>query len=131
MSLFEDPKMDYYREWDRQYDARMEQAEDARMLAYEKKAPPIPPAKENASAPHREAPTSSKQKGTPSLDNPPPPSLRDMPPEKGLRRKEHEPDILVFHFPDGERALSAVKKAVRDNHALSYASKRLEDGTYC
>jgi len=37
MSLFEDPKMDYYREWDRQYDEQMAQAEDARMLAYEKK----------------------------------------------------------------------------------------------
>jgi len=37
MSLFEDPKMDYYREWDRQYDEQLAQAEDARMLAYEKK----------------------------------------------------------------------------------------------
>jgi DNA polymerase-4 len=37
MSLFEDPKMEYYREWDRQYDERRARAEDARLLAYERK----------------------------------------------------------------------------------------------
>ena len=37
MSLFEDPKLEYYREWDRQYDERKAKAEDARMLAYERK----------------------------------------------------------------------------------------------
>ena len=37
MSLFEDPKMEYYREWDRQYDEEKAKAEDARMLAYERK----------------------------------------------------------------------------------------------
>ena len=37
MSLFEDPKMEYYREWDRRYDEKRSQAEDARMLAYERK----------------------------------------------------------------------------------------------
>ena len=42
MSLFEDPKMDYYREWDRQYDAARAQAEDARLLAYERKNPADP-----------------------------------------------------------------------------------------
>ena len=39
MSLFEDPKMEYYREWDRQYDEQRARSEDARMLAYERKAP--------------------------------------------------------------------------------------------
>ena len=42
MSLFEDPNMDYYREWDRQYDLERAQAEDARLLAYEHKAPAEP-----------------------------------------------------------------------------------------
>ncbi len=42
MSLFEDPKLEYYRKWDRQYDeekakAKKAKAEDARMLAYERK----------------------------------------------------------------------------------------------
>ena len=37
MSLFEDPKMEYYREWDRQYDEDKAKAEDARLLAYERK----------------------------------------------------------------------------------------------
>ena len=37
MSLFEDPKLEYYREWDRQYDERKAKAEDARMLAYERR----------------------------------------------------------------------------------------------
>ena len=38
MSLFEDPKMDYYRQWDRQYDADRAQSEEARLLAYEHNA---------------------------------------------------------------------------------------------
>ena len=37
MSLFEDPKMAYYREWDRQFDEQKAKEEDARMLAYERK----------------------------------------------------------------------------------------------
>ncbi len=37
MSLFEDPKLEYYREWDRRYDEQRAQAEDSRMLAYERK----------------------------------------------------------------------------------------------
>ena len=36
MSLFEDPKLEYYREWDRQYDEKKAKEEDARMLAYER-----------------------------------------------------------------------------------------------
>ncbi len=39
MSLFEDPRMEYYREWDRKYDEKRAKAEDARMLAYERKSP--------------------------------------------------------------------------------------------
>jgi DNA polymerase-4 len=37
MSLFEDPKMDYYREWDRAYDEQAALNEDARLRAYERK----------------------------------------------------------------------------------------------
>ena len=37
MSLFEDPKMGYYREWDRQFDEERARYEDAKMLAYERK----------------------------------------------------------------------------------------------
>ena len=37
MSLFEDPKLEYYREWNRQYDEERARNEDARMLAYERK----------------------------------------------------------------------------------------------
>ena len=40
MSLFEDPKMEYYREWDRQFDQDRAQYEDAKMLAYERKPAP-------------------------------------------------------------------------------------------
>ncbi|MBQ9449787.1 MAG: DNA polymerase IV [Bacteroidales bacterium] len=36
MSLFEDPKLGFYREWDRKYDAQRE--EDARLQAYERKS---------------------------------------------------------------------------------------------
>ena len=38
MSLFEDPKMEYYREWDRQFDEERSRYEDAKMLAYERKS---------------------------------------------------------------------------------------------
>ena len=37
MSLFEEPDMEYYREWDRRYDEKMKGNEDAKMLAYERK----------------------------------------------------------------------------------------------
>lgn len=37
MSLFEDPQMEYYREWDRKYDEDKSGNEDARLLAYERK----------------------------------------------------------------------------------------------
>ena len=40
MSLFEDPKMEYYREWDRQFDEDRARYEDAKMLAYERKKKP-------------------------------------------------------------------------------------------
>ena len=40
LSLFEDPNLSYYREWDRQYDEQKALAEDARMLAYERKRNP-------------------------------------------------------------------------------------------
>ena len=41
MSLFEDPKMEYYREWDRQFDEDRARYEDAKMLAYERKPAPV------------------------------------------------------------------------------------------
>ena len=36
MSLFEDPKMEYYREWDRKYDKEKSENEDPKVLAYER-----------------------------------------------------------------------------------------------
>jgi DNA polymerase-4 len=38
MSLFEDPRMEYYREWDRAYDEQAALHEDARLRAYERKS---------------------------------------------------------------------------------------------
>ena len=37
LTLFEDPQIEYYREWDRLYDEEKSQAEDARMLAFGRK----------------------------------------------------------------------------------------------
>ena len=37
MSLFEDPNMEYYREWDRKYDVQKSSDEDPKMLAYERR----------------------------------------------------------------------------------------------
>mgnify|MGYP004680250683 FL=1 len=36
MSLFEDPQIEYYRRWDREYDEKQAKNEDARILAYDK-----------------------------------------------------------------------------------------------
>ena len=36
MSLFEDPRTEYYREWDRRYDELQAMNEDPKMLAYER-----------------------------------------------------------------------------------------------
>jgi len=36
MSLFEDPRTEYYREWDRKYDEQQAMNEDPKMLAYER-----------------------------------------------------------------------------------------------
>ncbi|MBQ3765814.1 MAG: DNA polymerase IV [Bacteroidales bacterium] len=93
MSLFEDPKMEYYREWDRQYDAARAQSEDARLLAYERKSTPEAPA---------DAPS-------PSADTGP----------------------LIFRYPDGEKALAAVKRAVRRDPSLRFHRVTLPDGTDC
>ena len=80
LSLFEDPKMAYYREWDRLYDEEKARAEDARMLAYERKT---------------------------------------------------RPDALIFTYPDGEQALVAAKKAVKDHPSYRFHSKQLKDGSPC
>ena len=84
MSLFEDPRMEYYREWDRQFDEERSRYEDAKMLAYERKAGKTP--KDNA---------------------------------------------LVFTYPDGEAALCAAKKAVREHPAYRFHRRQLPDGTSC
>ncbi|MBR1782064.1 MAG: DNA polymerase IV [Bacteroidales bacterium] len=80
MSLFEDPKLEYYREWDRQYDEEKAKAEDARMLAYERK------------------------------------------------KKD---DALVFTYDDGEKALSAAKKAIKGHPDYRFQRSTLPDGTDC
>ena len=115
MSLFEDPKMEYYREWDRQYDEEKAKAEDARMLAYERKKQEI------ASAP----PVA------------PPPTV--APPERqransggySVKRSAPKDDALVFRYPNGEAALSAAKKAVKGNPAYRFRRHILDDGTDC
>ena len=40
-------------------------------------------------------------------------------------------DALVFHYPDGEQALAAAKKAVRGHPSCRFHRQRLEDGTDC
>ena len=118
MSLFEDPKMDYYREWDRQYDAERARAEDARLLAYERKpapggpaAPPAPQSTEPTYVVLREvtAPSTPAEATSTSTDTGP----------------------LVFRYPDGEKALAAVKRAVRSDPSLRFHRVRLPDGTDC
>ena len=39
LMLFEDPKLSFYREWDRKYDEQRARSEDVKFLAYERKSP--------------------------------------------------------------------------------------------
>ena len=112
MSLFEDPKLEYYREWDRQYDEQRAQAEDARMLAYERKVtqvetPPLP-----AEAPSVR--TSRQYSGAYSV-----------------RKSMPKDDALVFSYDSGEKALAAAKKAIKGHPAYRFHRATLPDGTDC
>ena len=94
LSLFEDPKMEYYREWDRLYDEEQARAEDARLLAYERKPAPVP------SAPSAPKPV-----------------------------KAPKDDALVFTYADGEQALAAAKRAVREHPSYRLVSRTQQDGS--
>ena len=115
MSLFEDPKMEYYREWDRQFDEDRARYEDAKMLAYERKV------------------TKPEQ----VEERPPLPTV--PPPERYSKRnsgantvnKQPKDDALVFTYPDGETALSAAKKAIKGHPTYRFHRQNLPDGTSC
>ena len=128
MSLFEDPKLEYYREWDRQYDEEKAQAEDARMLAYERETTDFTPVAV-AATPSFQAPA-----GNPS------PAPTTAPPELFVRRnsgastvtpKAPKDDALVFTYENGEKALSAAKKAIKGHSDYRFHRTRLPDGTNC
>lgn len=107
MSLFEDPKMEYYREWDRQFDEQRSNYEDAKMLAYERKV---------------------TQPEPPVAQTPPPVA----PPSQYSRRPVMpKDDALVFTYPNGEAALSAAKKAIKGHPAYRFQRHQMEDGTDC
>lgn len=110
MSLFEDPKMEYYREWDRQYDGQMATREDARMLAYERGNRDVPP------------PPAS----TPGPSAVPP--KQPHPQRNGTARKDDAPD---FCYDSGEKALAAAKKAIKGHPDFRYQSSATEDGRLC
>ena len=112
MSLFEDPKLEYYREWDRQYDEQRAQAEDARMLAYERKVTPI------------ETPP-------PPTDAPPARARRQYSGASPVRRSMPKDDALVFTYDSGEKALAAAKKAIKGHPAYRFHRATLPDGTDC
>ena len=119
MSLFEDPKMEYYREWDRQYDEQMALKEDARTLAYENahgsqnniETPPPPTVPPPATPPRR-----SRFDGSPSMHS---------------SSRKREPEVLLFRYSTGEEALLAAKKRVKSDHTLRFHRARLDDGTDC
>ena len=106
MSLFEDPKMEYYREWDRQFDEDRARQEDARMLAYERKVT------EPSSFP---ATTGNlRHSGASSVS-----------------WRQPKDDALVFTYESGEKALAAAKKAIKGNLAYRFHRATLPDGTDC
>ena len=112
MSLFEDPKLEYYREWDRQYDEQRAQAEDARMLAYERKVAPV------------ETPP-------PPTEAPPARARRQYSGASPVRRSMPKDDALVFTYDSGEKALAAAKKAIKGHPAYRFHRVTLPDGTDC
>ena len=112
MSLFEDPKLEYYREWDRQYDEQRAQAEDARMLAYERKVTPV------------ETPP-------PPTEAPPARARRQYSGASPVRRSMPKDDALVFTYNSGEKALAAAKKAIKGHPAYRFHRATLPDGTDC
>ena len=109
LSLFEDPSMEYYREWDRQYDEQMAAREDARMLAYERNATPSSPTQGGTMPAQRD---------------------RTVRPSSSQNSKK-EPNILTFSYPDGESALKAAKKAIKGKPTYRYHRNILPDGTDC
>lgn len=112
MSLFEDPKLEYYREWDRQYDEQRAQAEDARMLAYERKITQV------------ETPP-------PPTESPPVRTSRQYSGANSFRRPAPKDDALVFTYDSGEKALAAAKKAIKGHPAYRFHRATLPDGTDC
>lgn len=98
MSLFEDPKMEYYREWDRQYDEQRALAEDARLLAYERK--------------HNQ--TASTEIQTASTVSP-----------VSSSATASTNDPLIFRHPDGESALAAAKKAIKEHPTYRFQRRKI------
>lgn len=107
MSLFEDPKMEYYREWDRQFDEQRANYEDARMLAYERKVAEPASALQPAAHPRQNSGASS------------------------VRRFAPKDDALIFTYPNGEAALAAAKKAIKGHPSYRFQRHQMEDGTDC
>ena len=119
MSLFEDPKLEYYREWDRQYDEEKAKAEDARMLAYERKPEP-------ASFP---VPTGNLT--PPPTVEPPRYYPRQNSGAGSVTPRMPKDDALMFSYDNGEKALSAAKKAIKGNPGYRFHRTTLPDGTDC
>ena len=115
MSLFEDPKMEYYRKWDRQFDEDRARYEDAKMLAYERKVTKLEPDEERPPLPTvPQAERYSKRNSGANTVN-----------------KQPKDDALVFAYPDGETALSAAKKAIKGHPTYRFHRQNLPDGTSC
>lgn len=108
MSLFEDPQIEYYREWDRRYDEEKAQNEDTRMLAYEK------------SSIARKQAAAAKKNIMPAKDNSAP-----------SKQSEKAPEVLEFHYSDGESALKAAKSTVRSCKTLFLSSSLTTSGLPC
>lgn len=127
MTLFEDPKLDYYREWDRQYDEQRAKAEDARMLAYERKVTePVAP------APAIQRDTQmlrSAQHDRGSIQHDRRDAGNTRPGQQS--RNATKDDALLFRYPSGEAALLAAKKAIKGNPAYRFHRHALPDGTDC
>ena len=108
MTLFEDPKMEYYREWDRRYDEACARKEDARMLAYERK---------------------TTEPSTPALATHPPSPPTNARKQDQANRRASMDNALKFSYDSGEKALAAAKKAIKRHPEYRFHRTTLPDGT--
>ena len=118
MPLFEDTKMEYYRECDRQFDEQKAKAEDARMLAYERKKAEL------SGSPMQEAPS------LPTTTLPQHYLQQQNSGANSVRRKAPKDDAWYSVIPLMKKPCQP-QKTIKGNPPQRFHRTTLPDGTDC